>query len=103
MQTMAKVPDPEALQWGDSRTRRVYYFKMGVTHMLRRSGLLESFGHLYRYQGVNYNVEEAYRLAARECPPLALAESLGIDRLIEMGPSEVEGLVRGMLSEPDEP
>ncbi|MCZ6636052.1 MAG: hypothetical protein O7G87_21865 [bacterium] len=99
-QSMANVPDSETLMWGDGRIRRSYYFKMGVTHSLRRSGLLESFGHLYRYQGVNYNVEEAYRLAAHECVPLAVAENLGIDRLIQMGPSEVGGLVRGMLSEP---
>ncbi len=97
---MAKMPEPETLSWGDSRDRRLYYFKMGVTNSLRRSGHLESLGHLYRRQGVNYDVEEAYHLAAQECPPLVLADEIEIDRLLCMGPSEVQGLVRGALPRP---
>ena len=94
---MAGVPQTESLQWGDSRDRRFYYFKMGVINTLRHAGIVESLGHLYRLQGVNYDVEDAYRLAAQECPPLVLADSVGIDRLIGMGPAEVRGLVRGAL------
>lgn len=96
-QAMAKVPEPETLVWGDSRDRRLYYFKMGVTNSLRRSGHLQSLGHLYRCQGVNYDVEEAYDLAAQECPPLVLAGQTGIDRLLRMGPAEVQGLVQRAL------
>jgi len=95
--SMAGVPQTESLQWGDSRDRRFYYFKMGVINTLRHAGIVEGLGRLYRLQGVNYDVEDAYRLAAQECPPLALADSVGIDRLIGMGPTEVRGLVRGVL------
>ena len=95
--SMAAIPAPETLLWGDFRDRRLYYFKMGVTNSLRRSGRLESLGHLYRLNGVNYDVEEAYELAATECAPLALADRLGIDRLLGMGPSDVQGLVNRSL------
>ena len=94
---MAKIPEPETLLWGDSRDRRLYYFRMGVTHSLRRSGHLESLGHLYRLQGVGYDVEEAYHLAAQECPLLGLADRVGIDRLLGMGPAQVQGLVQRAL------
>jgi hypothetical protein len=95
--SMASVPPPGTLLWGDTRDRRLYYFKMGVTNSLRRSGSLESLGHLYRLSGVNYDVEEAYELAASECAPLALADRLGIERLIGMGPPDVQGLVNRSL------
>ena len=95
--SMAAIPAPETLLWGDARDRRLYYFKMGVTNSLRRSGRLESLGHLYRLNGVNYDVEEAYELAATECAPLVLADRLGIDRLLGMGPSDVQGLVSRSL------
>ena len=94
---MARVPDDDVLLWGDSEERRLYYFRMGVTNSLRRSGVLDSLGHLYRFQGVDYDVEEAYGLAARECPQLNSAAALGLKRLLAMGPIEVEGLVRGVL------
>jgi len=91
---MAQVPDSDVLLWGNGRDRRLYYFKMGVINVLRRSGKLESLRHLYQLQGVNYNVEEAFRLAARECPSLALAERADITFLIGMGPADVQGWVR---------
>ncbi len=95
--SMAAVPATETLLWGDSRDRRLYYFKMGVTNSLRRSGRLESLGHLYRLNGVNYDVAEAYELAATECAPLVMADRLGIDRLLGMGPSDVQGMVNRSL------
>ena len=95
--SMAAVPEPEALQWGESRDRRLYYFRMGVTNSLRRGGRLESLGHLYRLHGVNYDVEEAYGLAAEECPPLVLADRVELGQLLRMGPVEVRGLVERAL------
>ncbi len=91
------MPEDDRLLWGSSEERRLYYFKMGVTNSLRRSGVLESLGHLYGFQGVNYDVEEAYGLAARECPQLNSAAALGLGRLLSLEPAEVEGLVRGAL------
>jgi hypothetical protein len=96
-ESMAAVPEPEALQWGDSRDRRLYYFRMGVTNSLRRGGRLESLGHLYRLHGVNYDVEEAYRLAAEECSPLIQADRIELGQLLRMGPVEVRGLVERAL------
>ncbi len=94
---MAAVEPAEGLLWGDSADRRLYYFKMGVTNSLRRSGEIASLGHLYRYQGVNYDVAEAYDLAGQEIPALRQAEGLGIDRVLTMRPDEVHSLVgRGL-------
>ncbi len=94
---MAIVEPGEGLIWGDSADRRLYYFKMGVTNSLRRSGQIESLGHLYRYQGVNYDVVEAYDLAGQEVPALRQVEGLGIDRVLTMRPDEVHSLVgRGL-------
>ena len=94
---MVTVEPGEELLWGDAADRRLYYFKMGVTNSLRRSGRIESLGHLYRYQGVNYDVVEAYDLAGQEVPALKQAEGLGIDRVLTMRPDEVHSLVgRGL-------
>lgn len=98
---MADVGDPNALQWGDAADRRLYYFKMGVTNSLRRWGRLDSLGHLYRYQGVNYDVVEAYDLAEQEVPALRLAEAIGIDRVLTMGPNDVRALVARGLAAPE--
>jgi len=98
---MARVPDPNALRWGDSRDRRQYYFKMGVTNSLRRSGCLESLGRLYWLRGVNYDVTEAFNMAAEECPALAAAHLMDIDRLLALGPAEVRALVERALPEPN--
>lgn len=97
--TMSNVPGQDSMLWGDSRDRRTYYFKMGVTNSLRRSGRLDSLGHLYRYKGVNYDVMEAYDLASQECTQLVAADDLGIDRLLQMGPIEVQSLVQLKLRE----
>ena len=95
---MNRLPDSDHLLWGDSSDRRRYYFKMGVTNSLRRSGTLESLSHLYRYQGVNYDVEEAYRLAGQDCPQLASAERLDLNQLLALGPSGIQQLVhRGLI------
>ncbi len=96
---MAYIPEPDTLRWGDKRDRQLYYFKMGVTNSLRRSGQLESLGHLYRYRGVNYDVLEAYDLAAQECPQLLGADVIGIDGLLRMGSGEVRALARQALPE----
>lgn len=90
---MAKISEPETLLWGEARDRRLYYFKLGVINSLRRSSVLTSLTHLYRLKGVNYDVEEAYRLAAQECPPLAIADGMEIEKLLHMGPGEIHGLV----------
>ena len=96
---MARLPDDvETLLWGDAADRRMYYYKMGVTNSLRRSRVLDSLGHLYRFQGVDYDVVEAYDLAARECPLLGRAEALDVNRLLTMGPAEVHGLVKGAIT-----
>lgn len=97
--SMAHVPEPDTLRWGDRRDRQLYYFKMGVTNSLRRSGLLESLGHLYRYRGVNYDVQEAYDLAAQECPQLFAADVIGIDGLLRLASGEVRALARQALEE----
>ncbi len=95
--SMAYVPEPDTLRWGDRRDRQLYYFKMGVTNSLRRSGQLESLGHLYRYRGVNYDVLEAYDLAAQECPQLFAADVIGIDGLLRLASGEVRALARKSL------
>ncbi len=97
--SMAYIPEPDTLRWGDKRDRQLYYFKMGVTNSLRRSGQLESLGHLYRYRGVNYDVQEAYDMAAEECPQLFAADVIGIDGLLQMGAGEVRALARQALPE----
>ena len=90
---MAELPeDPEAIFWGDSEDRRRYYFKMGVTNSLRRSGHLSSLGSLYRFRGVNYDVDEAYQLAGEEEPLLLRAASLDFSTLISLGPPDVRRL-----------
>jgi hypothetical protein len=96
---MEELHGQDALLWGDSSDRRMYYFKMGVTNSLRRSGKLKSLGHLYRYKGVNYDVLEAYGLAAQECKELAAADNLGIERLLQMKPADVQGLVQQRLNQ----
>ncbi len=97
--SMAHIPEPDTLRWGDRRDRQLYYFKMGVTNSLRRSGQLESLGHLYRYRGVNYDVLEAYDLAAQDCPQLFAADVIGIDGLLRLASGEVRALARQSLSE----
>ena len=72
---------------------------MGVTNSLRRSGRLDSLGHLYRCKGVNYDVLEAYDIAAQECTQLVAADNLGIERLLQMGPIEIQSLVLQRLNE----
>jgi len=95
--SMASVPTGSALQWGDSRDRRAYYVKVGVTDVLRRGGHLESLKHIYRTRGVNYDVAEAFQLAARECPALAALDLLGVDKLLGMGPADIHGIVHRSL------
>ena len=90
---MARIPNSDRLMWGDSRDRRHYYFKMGVTNSLRHSGCLQSLGQLYWMRGVNYDVNEAYDLAARECRVLASADLMDLDRLLTLGPGQVRSLV----------
>ncbi|MDE3000680.1 MAG: hypothetical protein OXU79_16530 [Gemmatimonadota bacterium] len=97
--SMAYIPEPDTLRWGDRRDRQLYYFKMGVTNSLRRSGQSDSLGRLYRYRGVNYDVLEAYDLAAQECPQLFAADVMGIDGLLRMGSGEVRALARRALPE----
>ena len=97
--SMAYIPEPDTLRWGDKRDRQLYYFKMGVTNSLRRSGQLDSLGHLYRYRGVNYDVLEAYDLAAQECPQLFAADVIGIDGLLQMESGEVRAMARQALPE----
>lgn len=93
---MADLPtDDETLAWGDSEDRRRYYFKMGVTNSLRRSGVLSSLGHLYRFRGVNYDVEEAFQLAGEEAPILLQAARLDFDTLVSLRPSDVRRLTDG--------
>ena len=79
----------EGLAWGDSEDRRRYYFKMGVTNSLRRSGHLSSLGHLYRFRGVNYDVEEAFQLAGAEEPLLLRAANLEFLSLISLRLTDV--------------
>lgn len=87
---MAALPsDHESLAWGDSEDRRRYYFKMGVTNSLRRSGHMSSLGHLYRFRGVNYDVEEAFQLAGEEEPLLLRAANLEFSALVSLRPSDV--------------
>ncbi len=81
--------DGEGLAWGDSEDRRRYYFKMGVTNSLRRSGHLSSLGHLYRFRGVNYDVEEAFQLAGAEEPLLLRAANLEFLSLISLRLTDV--------------
>jgi hypothetical protein len=94
---MALLPDSNQLLWGSDADRRLYYFKMGVTNALRRSGFVQSLDHLYRLQGVNYDVEEAYDLASQEADPLVLADAIGIERLVTLTPSDVHNLVHRSL------
>ena len=90
---MADLPaDSEAVIWGDSEDRRRYYFKMGVTNSLRRSGHLRSLASLYRFRGVNYDVEEAYQLAGEEEPLLLKAANLEFSTLVSLGPPDVRRL-----------
>ena len=91
-QSMTALPDSEQLSWGDSQDRRMYYFKMGVTNSLRRSGHLSSLGHLYRYRGVNYDVEEAFQMAGEEEPILLQAAGMDFSSLISLGASDVRRL-----------
>ncbi len=87
---MAALPsDPDSLFWGDSEDRRRYYFKMGVTNSLRRSGHMSSLGHLYRFRGVNYDVEEAFQLAGEEEPLLLRAANLEFSALVSLRPPDV--------------
>ena len=87
---MAALPsDPDSLVWGDSEDRRRYYFKMGVTNSLRRSGHMSSLGHLYRFRGVNYDVEEAFQLAGEEEPLLLRAANLEFSALVSLRPPDV--------------
>ena len=87
---MAALPeDPDGLVWGDSEDRRRYYFKMGVTNSLRRSGHMSSLGHLYRFRGVNYDVEEAFQLAGEEEPLLLRAANLEFSALVSLRPPDV--------------
>ncbi len=96
---MSSLPDDDHLKWGDGRDRLHYYFKMGVTNSLRRSGCLESLGQLYWIRGVNYDVAEAYDLASRECRALASADLIDVDRLLVLGPADVRALVDEALPE----
>jgi len=103
-EAMAALPeDQEALAWGSSEDRRRYYFKMGVTNSLRRSGHLSSLGSLYRFRGVNYDVEEAYQLASEEEPLLTRAASLELSSLVALRPPDVRRLTserpRGQLTQ----
>jgi len=86
---MAELPGEESLFWGDSEDRRRYYFKMGVTNSLRRSGHLNSLGHLYRFRGVNYDVEEAFQLAGEDEPLLLRAALLDLTTLVSLRPADV--------------
>lgn len=93
---MADLPDdPDTLAWGDSEDRRRYYFKMGVTNSLRRSGHLSSLGSLYRFRGVNYDVEEAYQLAGEEEPLLLRAANLDFRTLVSLGAPDVRRMTTG--------
>ena len=106
-EAMADLPtDGESVQWGDSEDRRRYYFKMGVTNSLRRSGHLKSLGSLYRFRGVNYDVEEAYQIAGEEEPLLIRAANLEFSKLIALAPADVRRLtgerrVNRIISQPE--
>jgi hypothetical protein len=93
-QTMAALPDEDSLYWGDSEDRRLYYFKMGVTNSLRRSGHLDSLGHLYRFRGVNYDVEEAFQIAGEDEPLLLRAAQLDFSTLVSLRPADVRRITK---------
>lgn len=99
---MADLPeDPDRLAWGDSEDRRRYYFKMGVTNSLRRSGQTDSLGLIYRFRGVNYDVEEAFQLAGEEEPLLLRAAGMDLSTLVALNPSDIQRLTHDrMLSSP---
>jgi hypothetical protein len=92
--SMAALPDQETLYWGDSEDRRRYYFKMGVTNSLRRSGHLDSLGHLYRFRGVNYDVEEAFQLAGEDEPLLLRTAQLDFSTLVSLRAADVRRITK---------
>ena len=93
-QTMAALPDQDSLYWGESEDRHRYYFKMGVTNSLRRSGHLDSFGHLYRFRGVNYDVEEAFQIAGKDEPLLLRVAQLDFSTLVSLRPADVRRITK---------
>ena len=94
-ESMASLPaDTDSIGWGGSEDRRRYYFKMGVTNSLRQSGHLDSLGHLYRFRGVNYDVEEAFQLAGEEEPVLLHAAGLEFSTLVALGPPDVRRMTQ---------
>ena len=96
---MADLPDdPARLAWGDSEDRRTYYFKMGVTNSLRRSGHLSSLSSLYRFRGVNYDVEEAFQLSAEDEPLLLQTVNLDFSTLVSLGPPDVRRMTSERVS-----
>jgi hypothetical protein len=92
--SMSALPDSEQLLWGESTDRRMYYFKLGVTNSLRRSGHLSSLGHLYRYRGVNFDVEEAFQMAGEDEPLLLRAAGMEFSALVSLRPADVRRLTR---------
>jgi hypothetical protein len=50
---------------------------------------MRSLGHLYRFRGVNYDIEEAFQLAGEEEPLLLRAANLEFSALVSLRPPDV--------------
>ena len=93
----------EDSEFGSSSDRRRYYFQVGVVQYLRSKGVFSELKGLYRpgttESALDFKVQEVYAFLRTKNEVFALAEQLGIQRLLQAGEAEIKALVEKGLPE----
>lgn len=82
---------------GTRHDRQLFYFKMGVTNFLRSQRIVAQLDQLYRVQGVNYPVEQAFQLVNQDFPFFQKLLNQGIENLGKATVLEIQSFIKGEL------
>lgn len=93
----------EDSELGTSSDRRFYYFQVGVVQYLRSRGVFSELKGLYRpgttESALDFKVQEVYAFLRQKNEVFALAEQLGIQRLLQADEAEIKAMVEKALPE----
>lgn len=93
----------EDSELGTSSDRRFYYFQVGVVQYLRSRGVFPELKGLYRpgttESALDFKVQEVYAFLRQKNEFFALAEQMGIQRLLQADVAEIKAMIGKILPE----
>lgn len=93
----------EDSELGTSSDRRFYYFQVGVVQYLRSRGVFPELKGLYRpgttESALDFKVQGVYAFLRQMNEVFALAEQMGIQRLLQADESEIKAMIEKTLPE----